>query len=53
MNRDTIIQRVNELREWKVKASDLVNYNDYIKGYNEAVNFEIEFLLKILAELKT
>jgi len=53
MNRDTIIERVNELREWKVKAIDLVNYNDYIKGYNEAVNFEIEFLLKILAQLKT
>ena len=53
MNKDTIISRINELREWQFKAQDLVNYNYFVKGYNTAVTFEIEFLMKLLAEIKT
>jgi hypothetical protein len=53
MNRDFIISRINELKEWQFKAQDLVNYNDFVKGYNTAVTFEIEFLMKLLAEIKS
>lgn len=53
MNKDTFINRINELREWRFKAQDLVNYNDFIKGYDTAVTFELEFLMKLLAENKT
>lgn len=52
MNRDTIVTRIHELMEWQMKARDLVNYNDFVKGYNTAVSFELEFLRKILSEFK-
>lgn len=50
MNKDVIINRINALKEWKFKAQDLVKYNDYIKGFDEAVTMEIEFLLNLLSE---
>jgi len=53
MNRDNIISRINELKEWQFLSQDLIKYDDFVKGYNTAVTFEIEFLMKLLAELKT